>query len=163
MENVNTEKNGLIDRIHALENEIANLEQYIECCGHFGAPLPVTCSYCGKEGAFKGMLFAFASANEVADRAAKKQQECDRKQSQLTELRARLANIDSPGVTAKLTWTGTKRELGDWIFAAKIEASSQMNVLEQVITHVEMKDGSALSARNLWQSLKNREDYEGKS
>jgi hypothetical protein len=61
--------------------------------------------------------------------------------------------------TAKLIWTGTKLELAGWILSGKIEATSDMNRIEQVISHVEMKDGSALKAKNLWQNRKNKEDY----
>ncbi len=69
-----------------------------------------------------------------------------------------------PGISRaqKLVWIGTGREFADWFLAAYragyIEASSNMNALEQAVAHFE-KPGRALNARSLWQNLKNRDEY----
>ena len=87
----------------------------------------------------------------------------------LTQLKEQRDEVHtrSPGriMSEKLIWAGTKRELADWILKAWrahfLEASSELNALERATEHIEMKDGSKLTGRNLQQNIKRRAE-EGK-
>jgi hypothetical protein len=64
---------------------------------------------------------------------------------------------------AKVIWSGTAREFGEWVLTAfhekKITASSDMNALEQTCQHFSQKDGKPLNARSIKQNLNNKYNY----
>jgi hypothetical protein len=83
----------------------------------------------------------------------------------------RLAEERKGPAAEKITWLGTDREFGDWILHGSamtddakakglIDGRSDWNKLTQVCKHFVGKDGKALVARNIWQNLKNRENFE---
>ena len=73
------------------------------------------------------------------------------------------ALVEMPDKTGPITWLGTQRELGDWILeahsAGKLKAKSRMDALKQTVEHFVGEDKKPLSARSIWQSLRNRDDY----
>jgi hypothetical protein len=67
---------------------------------------------------------------------------------------------------AKKQWQGTAREFGDWVLKryrdGSIKANSQLAALKKECAKYLQKNGKPMNARSIWQSLKNRLDYEGK-
>jgi hypothetical protein len=77
-----------------------------------------------------------------------------------------IEQIGSGQGLARMVWKKTARDFGDWILAAHgnglIDAKSKMAALEQACQHFVLSNGKALNARSIWQSLRNRRDFEGK-
>jgi thiamine pyrophosphate-dependent acetolactate synthase large subunit-like protein len=76
-------------------------------------------------------------------------------------IEALLARVTKP---AEIKWTKTLRELGDDICARfdrrELDAASKRQAVIQECKRYTKEDGTPVNGISVWQSLRNREDYE---
>jgi hypothetical protein len=117
---------------------------------------------CGKRWFHPHELAGFATLDELSleiDKLIETRNSKANQQQALDECLTEHQNKNA--ASPKLVWTGTRRELADWILTGKLKTSSELNALEQAAAHFEIEGGGKLTGRNLQQNIKRRAE-EGK-